>query len=247
MRSGAWVWCVALALLPGMPGVATAQGRLAPLAGWYDVFPQVWFFSAHRFGPPVVGKAKDGRPVYSQTLRYEAATNLVRAFDFTVMRDPAVKTRYAPEALRALDEPPQELKVAGYRAWRWKDGKVVVVLDEDKAVVMTKAPDSVAGFPLQQADKVNWKRIAKALGAPPRTDFTPTVATFRVLAKGAPAAGLDEWCGPAAEVEASKAAPDSYRRTYRLADGSRVVVVGGARIDFVRHETKDGKVVDLVK
>ena len=211
------------------------------------MFPRIWFYSGHRFQPPVVGKTKDGRPVYSQTLRYEAATGLVRAFDFTVMRDPAVKARYAPEALRALGEPPKEFKVAGFRAWRWKDGKVVVVLDEDKAVVITKAPDSVASFPLEQADKVNWKRIARALKAPPRTKFTPTVDTFRVLAKGAPTDRLDEWCGPPAEVKASTAAPGSYRRTYRLADGSRVVVVGGARVEFVRHETKDGKVVDLVK
>jgi hypothetical protein len=245
---------IALAFLLGLPATTSAQGPKKVLAGWYDIIPQVGYFTGTYYQPPEVAKNKDKELVYSQTVRYDAPTSAIRSFDFTLLRDPAIKKSYAPDVLQAMPDHPTETKIGKYRAWKWQEGKegrqrkLVVVLADDRAVIITSVPGSFAFFPMDQADKVDWEKIANALKNPPRTDFTSTVETFRVLTKGSSVAKMYDWCGSPKTFTKEENAPKIYRLTYPLADGSQVVVVSdGGRINAIRHEMKDGKVVDLLK
>ena len=246
-----WGWQLVLAFWLGAAGMTWAQEKGRALAGWFDVYPSIKFGQGLEFQrtyqPLVVRKNDQGETVYSQTVRYEVATGLVRAFDFTLVGDPAVKVRYGAEWLRAQAEPPQEFKAGKYPGWSWPDGRMVVVLGESQAVVIAKAPLSEISFPIEAADTVDWDKIAKALKDPPRTDFKLTVGTFQVFAKGSSTRLLEDWCGHPVEFKLHGGGPGIHQSIYRLADGSRVFDTGGERVESIRHEGKDGRVAELVK
>ena len=80
------------------------------------------------------------------------------------------------------------------------------------------APDTVWESCLTALD---YDRIEKALAAPPRTDFAPTLATFEVFKKGGSTRGLYEWAGPAKTREqVGKKDDERLRWTYAMKDGS---------------------------
>jgi hypothetical protein len=227
---------------------AQGGGKEPALAGWYNLLPP----SQQRLHPmyqhPVVGKTKGGDRTYSQTARFDAMTDLPRSFRVTVARDPAFKTRYGEKATRNSSA---TALVIGKRAgWLWKDGKKVVIpLGEDKAVILETEPYSVPLSLVEYAKTLDYDRIEKALAHPPRTDFTPTLQTFRALKKGDPAGGFYDWAGPAKCYEqVGKKEGERVRWRYSLKDGSKVVVTtAGGKIEAVTYASPEGRTLDLAK
>lgn len=226
-------------------GAARAD-ETPPAAGWYDVIPNLGPLLQPMFGKPEVKETKDGA-AYSQSAHYDMATGLQRSFRITVARDPGFKKQLDRDMLKGVAE---EQALGKRTLWSYKNGrKVVVPLAADKAVILETDPNSEPMPLVDYAKKLDLDRIAKALDNPPRTDFTPTVDTFKVFTKGGPAALLADWCGPATKY-APLGKPDERRArwTYTLRDKTRVAVLtAGAKIESIVHETADGKVVDLLK
>ena len=96
------------------------------------------------------------------------------------------------------------------------------------AVIIETDPNSEPMRVVEYAKSLDYYRIEKALAAPPRTDFVPTLATFEVFKKGNSTRGLYEWAGPAkAREPVGPKGDDRFRWTYPLKDGSKVIVTTG--------------------
>jgi hypothetical protein len=235
-----------LALSPAASPQAVGADR--SLAGWYDLFPPYQKHFRPTYDKPVVAKKEAADTTYSQTARFDLATNLPRAFSATVARDPEFKKRLGREAMKGA--PATALEIGKRTAWVWDDKKKVVVpLGDDKAVLLEVDPHSQPMALVEYAKSLDYDRIEKALAKPPRTDFTPTVETFSVFKKGEGVASLHDWAGVATSREqVGKKEDGRVRWVYSLKGGTSVVVTTAAgAVERIVHEAGDGKVVELLK
>ncbi len=135
------------------------------------------------------------------------------------------------------------------KAWIWNDQrKVVILLGNDKAVLLESEKDSVSMKLVVYAQSLDLDRIEKTLTKPPRTDFRLTTRTFSVFSKGTNVFTSQQWAGLATswEVVGRKQA-ERVRWLYKLEDGSKVIVVSvHGRVDAITHETASGR-VELLK
>src|SRR5262249_55008301 len=128
--------------------------------------------------------------------------------EVTLARDPAFKKRHAEEALRNDPGKPKQVKVGNRTGWLWdlkkeRDkglwptrGRLVVPLGEDRAVIFeAKGQGPWAGGLPEVAKRFGLDRLAKALGAPPRTDFRRRLDDFRALRKGMSYIDVAAWVG----------------------------------------------------
>jgi hypothetical protein len=231
-----------LALLASLPSASRSAERA--LSGWYDIFPTLDPLLSPMFEKPVVGKDD---ATYSQTACYDMATNLPRSFKVTLARAPEFKKQFGEEKLKAAAAPHA---IGKHTAWLWKSGKKLVVpLDEDKAVIFETDPISELMPLLEYAKMTNFDRVAAALANPPRTDFTPTLEIFKAYAKAPTGYPTYDWFGSPAKYEPLGAKGEQRARfTYALKDGTTVTVLArSGRIESIRHETKDGKSEELLK
>jgi len=218
------------------------------LAGWYDLFPPYQKHFYPMYAHPVVGKMKGEDKTYSQTVRFDEATGLVRAFSATVARDPNFKERFSHEAMK--DAPATTSEIGKRTAWVWNDNKKVVVLvGDDKVVLLEVDPNSEGMALVDYAKSLDYDRIEKALAKPPRIDFSLTVETFSVFKKGENVFTLQDWAGIAKSHEqVGKKVDDRIRWVYALKDGTDIVVTTVAwRIEAITHKAADGKLVELLK
>jgi hypothetical protein len=225
----------------------SGENRLA-FAGWYNLFPPTQNHLHPMYNHPVIEKKKGWHSVYSQTAKFDAMTNLPRSFSVAVARDPDFKTRFGRDAMKDLPVTPLEIRKR--TAWVWKDqSRVVVLLSDDKAVLIERDGFSVPMPLVEYAKSLDYDRIEKALDQPPRTDFAPTLQTFSVFKKGGSVIGLYDWAGPAKTHETvGEKEDDRTRWTYSLKDGSNVIVtIAKGKIEAMKHRTADGKFVDLLK
>ena len=225
---------------------APAADKTPAFAGWYDLLPPSGHLVPHS-DHPVVPKPKGGEQRYSQAAHFDAFTGLPRAFTVTLARDPAFKTQHSKDTLKKAATP---LEIGSRTAWVWKgDRKVIVPLGDDTAIIVETDQGSQPMPVVEYAKSLDYDRMEKALAAPPRTDFAPTLATFEVFKKGGSVRGLYEWAGPAKACEPVGAKGDErFRWVYALKDGSKVIVTAaGAKIESATHETADGKSIELLK
>ena len=227
---------------------APAAAKPPAFAGWYDLLPPSNNRLFPQYDAPVVPKPSGDEQRYSQAAHFDALTGLPRAFTVTLARDPAFKTQHSKVALTKSTA--TTLEIGKRTAWVWKgEKKVIVPLGDDTAVVIETDPGSEPMPVVEYAKSLDYDRIEKALAAPPRSDFAPTLATFEVFKKGDSVRGLYEWAGPAKAREPVGAKGDErFRWVYALKDGSKVVVTtAGTKIESATHETVDGKSVELLK
>jgi hypothetical protein len=220
------------------------------LAGWFGVFPEFPIYQ-RTFEAPTVGKGK-APTAYKQTAKYEWTGGALRSLTITLARDPAFKKDHTAEALRQAKPTPKEVTIAKKTGWLTsadKEGvdrslKLVVPLDEDKALIL-EAKGLVTEEDLTaMAGKFDLAAVEKALGQPPRTDFNRSLEAFKALKKGIPLSEVSAWVGDG-DADVGRGI---HVLAYKLSDGSRVLL-GFADVKnllYVKHE-KDGQTVDLVK
>jgi guanyl-specific ribonuclease Sa len=229
-----------LVLLAAAP-LDFAADKNPPISGWYNVFPVISPMSL-KYVHPEIAKGKEAETTYSQSAHYEAATSLPRSFRVTLARDPDFKKKFSIEALKGIAAESQHDRRT---VWTWADRRqVVVVLGDDKAVIITTDPKSVE-LPLgEYIKRFEFDRIEKALAKPPRLERELNAETFAVFVKGASVRGMHEWCGPSKHEWINKETFHS-RWTFSLKDGSTVAAVSlGDQLESLNHQTAD-KTFDL--
>jgi hypothetical protein len=244
------LWCA----LPGAAQDAQpGKDKVKPLAGWPGTFPVMppW---ARTFQQPSL--SADGK-VHSQGVQYEWTGGASKRLVVSLSRSPAVKDQFDPKKLQKDGPPFTELKIGQYPALLWdlrglKDKAVmplqkrlVILLGEDRVLQL----DARGVGPWESLEKLagrfDLEKMAKALDAPPRTDFGRKVEAFRELKKGMSYAAVREWVGDADRDVGS----GIHVMVYDLDDGSRVLLgfPGFEKLIYVKHEVKPGQAVDLVK
>ncbi len=233
-------------------GLRADGPRKSALPGWYGVFPEMLNYARFYEAAAVDPKAKD---VYAQTVRYDWMGNDFRVFTLTLARDPAFKTKYDADTLKAASPAPTEIKVGKYRAWSWElprpagggldkpNSRLAVILGDDR-VLLVEAAGSPRAADFPELSRVDLDRLAAALDRPPLATGT-SLERFRALPKGATYGELVEWVGrPEKDVGSG-----IHIMTYPLDDGSRVTVgtPDFRKVVYVKHEGADGKVTDLLK
>ena len=158
---------LALLLAVALPAVAADPkakdyGTLFPaIGGTYDT----------KIQKPEVGKG-DPPDTYSQTCTYTWTGGRIESITVTFARDPAFKEKYSAEAIKKEKTPPKEVKVGKKKVYLWelpdeKGGRLVVVLGDDKAVIVEQTGSG--------QDLVKWAAkwkvdaMEKALDTPPAT------------------------------------------------------------------------------
>jgi len=212
------------------------------LAGWIDVFPEITGYE-RTFHAPRVDK-KDSS--YSQAVRYLWTGGRIEEVEITLARDAAFEKRYAAERLQQEPMPPTPIKVGDFGGWLWKDQQLVIVLGKDRALVIeSKTPKAFASDFEAFAKRFDLKKCAAALDKAPRTDFARTAETFKALRAGMSLAQVRAWVGDADGDSGS----GIHIMEYALGDGSKILIgfPDFNRLIYVKHRTKDDKVVDLVK
>jgi hypothetical protein len=246
MTTPRFIVAIGLTIVLTVSSSVSAEDKQRPAAGWYEVIPHLGPLLHPTFEQPVVAKSADGSAVYSQSAHYDMATGLIRSFKLTIARDPGFKKQFSAEALKDVAV---EHQMGKRSIWMWKDDrKLVIPLGDDKAAIFELDANSEKLPLFEYAKKLELKRIANALENPPRTEFAPTLETFKVLAKGATVQSLSDWCGQPTKYEPlGKQDERRARWSYALKDKSTVAVVTAAgRIESIVHET-DGKSVELLK
>ncbi len=167
-----------LALLTGLAlgGLVmsdTISNAAETAAGWPGVFPEMTNYQ-RTFTAPVIAKDKSS---YRQTARYDWMGGRFEMLEVTVARDPAFKEKHTPEALKKEKNPPKEVEVGKKKAWLWSmpaepgkldqvTGRLVVVLDADKALIIERKGDGPELT--EMAKHFDLTRVEKALADPPQ-------------------------------------------------------------------------------
>jgi hypothetical protein len=234
---------------------ARAEEKPKPLPGWYNVVPHLFNYDV-RFQAPEVGEGEKPT-VYRQTARFDWMGNDFRSFTVTLARDPAFKEKYAAEALKKDKPAPEETKVGKNAAWLWdlsKEGerkfdkpnsRLVVILAEDKVLIVEAFGSPRAQHWPDLAQGLDLEKLTAALDAPPRTRPRQNADEFGVFGRDVTWNDVSTWMGPPDEDVGS----GIHVLVYKLADGSRVLVgtPDYKRIVYLRHEAKDGTKSDLLK
>ena len=220
------------------------KDKVKPLAGWPGVFPEMTGWQ-RTFQQPEVGK-EDRK--YGQTVKYEWTGGAAKTLEVALTRSPDVKTQFDPKRLAKLPDPPREVKVGKFTAWRWDNRnqwqRLAVVLAEDRVLTLTAHGPGPWEEPELLVERFDLEKLARALDATPRTDFRRTVEAFRRLQKGMSYNLVREWVGDADRDMGS----GIHIMVYELGDDSRVLIgfPGFEKLIYVKH-FKGGKVEDLVK
>jgi hypothetical protein len=236
-------------------GRADEKPKPRPLPGWFNVMPRLLNYDL-RFEAPEVGEGEKPT-VYRQTARYEWMGNDYRIFNVTLARDPAFKEKYAAETVKKDKPAPEETKVGKYAAWSWdlsKEGerkfdkvnsRQVVILAEDKVLIVEAFGSPRAQHWADAAQGLDLEKLAAALDAPPRSKPRSSADEFTVFGRDVTWGDVAAWMGPPDEDVGS----GIHVLVYKLADGSRVVVgtPDYKKVVYLKHEAKDGTKSDLLK
>jgi hypothetical protein len=255
-----WTWFRTPVFVWGVLFCTAADARAATpakpeiLAGWFGVFPELAGYQ-RSFLAPVVAKGK--KPTrYRQTAKYEWTGGAHKLLEVTLARDPLFKKKYATAVLKK-DKKAKPIRLGKRAAWLWHLEKeagnnpakvrirLVLPLAADKVVILEARGlgpwEDLAGL----AKRLNQTAIAKALAAPPRTDFKRTRQAFLRLRKGIPYSEVVPWVGAADRDVGS----GIHVLVYNLADGSRLYL-GFPHFQsmvYARLLDKNGKMRDLIK
>src|SRR5262249_17889590 len=133
-------------LIWGAMSYAAPQPAAKPVAGWFNVFPDLSGYN-RSFLSPEIGVGE--KPVsYRQTARYEWGGNADRLLEVTLARDAAFKQKYAVENLRKEMPAPKEVRFGKRTGWHWQfepragagarplAHRLVVPLGDDKALIV---------------------------------------------------------------------------------------------------------------
>lgn len=146
--------------------IAGAGQHLAPrkevLAGWPGVFPDLPMYQ-RTFKQPEVSKDKK---TYRQKANYQWTGGRLEDNDVTLAKGQPYIKDYTGAALLKNAEPPGMIKVGDFTGWQWKDKKLVVMLGQDK-ILLVEAKFEGNDL-LAFASKFPLKACAKALDNPPR-------------------------------------------------------------------------------
>ena len=151
---------LALLLAPSADPKAKDYGTLFPaVGGTYDT----------KIQKPEVGKG-DPPDTYSQVCTYTWTGGRIETLTVTLARDPAFKEKYSAEAMKKEKAPPKEVKVGKKKAYLWelpdeKGARLVVVLSDDKAVIVEQA--GTGQDLVKWAAKWKVDAMEKALDTPP--------------------------------------------------------------------------------
>jgi hypothetical protein len=252
-------WLPILLLALGTDGpveskpLAKAKPLPASAVGWFGIFPYHLMYGC-RYEVPVIDKKRPPR-VYRQTALYEWTGGRSEAYRVTLARDPAFKEKHAPDALRKLPKPPEEVKVKGdVIGWLWRDDRkvprrILVPLADDKALLAEV--EGMVGAQLgvlKLAQSFDLDRAREALSRPPRRPGPLGLDDFRAIRKGAPYRDVLAWLGAGSFLKSAKDADGNELFTWRLADSTEVrlgLTPGFGRVVYVRHAGAKGKVEDL--
>lgn len=242
-----WIWMGSVATALGVVLLSAAdsdagQDKSAPLAGWLGAFPEIPNYQ-RTFLEPVV--AKDKPPTaYRQAARYEWTGGRLEIIEATLARDPAFKEKHAAGALRKQSPAPKEVKVGKRTAWLWEPNKILVILGEDKALILERKGGGEEM--VKMAGHFDLDRLEKALAGPPRTDFKRTPGAFRDLKKGMSYFEVASWVG-FPEKDAGK--QGAHVLVYQLPDGARALLgfADLSKLDYAKLEGQNGKMEDLIK
>lgn len=237
------LWLVTYLITATILGVNALEGgaeKREPLAGWYGVFPELTNYQ-RKFQPPVINLKN--RSIYSQTASYEWLGGRLETLQVTLARDPAFQTQYAPETIRKQEEAATAVQVRGKDGWLLNRNHLVVMLAEDKALIVRREGDGPDLTEVVQ--RFHLAAIEKALANAPRTSPERSLEHFRGLKRGSSFADLAAWVGmPDRDIGSG-----IHVLVYDLQDGTRVLV-GTAdfqQILYIRHVTRNGKSEELAK
>jgi hypothetical protein len=237
-------------VLAASGGAAGAEPGKPVLAGWPIAFPSLGMYQM-TFAVPALGEGKPPMK-YSQTVVYEWTGGRFEVIEVTLARDPAFKEKFAAATVAKEKDPPKEVTVGKHKGWLWEkeaaafndvSGRLVVLLDADKVLILERKGMGLALTDV--AAKFDLAKLAAVLAQPPRTDFTRTAETFRALKKGMAMEDVWAWAGqPDQDIGSG-----IHIYVYKLPDGGRVLIgtPDTKAVLYVKLETKDGKVEDLVK
>jgi hypothetical protein len=234
--------CVLTTLTALTALAADEPPRPKPLAGWLDVFPELPNY-ARTFEAPTLKPGQEKE--YSQSARYEWTGGAIKSLRIGVVRSEAdARMLLKPEVLRQMTQ----VQVGKQPAWILETPRkvhLVVPLGENRLVLITGEGMITGDEVLRLANTLNYPAIAKALDAPPRTDFTRKKDDFAKLRKGMSLPTVSAWVGDAdADVGSG-----IHVLKYKLPDGGEVLI-GFPEFNsllYVKYQGADGKVEDLVK
>jgi hypothetical protein len=160
--------------VPVLVGLFVAAGAAAaptPGPGWDGVVPELTGY-ARTFEAPRVDKGK--APAYRQVVKYEWTGGALKSLTATLERSPAFKKEHAPARLRGLVPAPREVRLGKKTGWLWAKegggGKLLVPLDDDKALVLEAKGMLIAAELTALAGRFDLEALTAALARPPRTD-----------------------------------------------------------------------------
>ncbi|HYV38468.1 MAG TPA: hypothetical protein VE988_22480 [Gemmataceae bacterium] len=236
-------------------GDPTKQPKKA-LAGWPGLFP---IFNGYDlvFDDARLGGDKK-RQTYRQTAVYHWTGGADRHLHVQIARDADFTKMFTEETMKNNMPKAQKIEIAKQDAWLIEydqklgkkekmptHAKLIVPLGDDHFLLITQVglgpfPESIQTL----AEKFDFQKIKKALENPPDTGTHRTVEAFRQLKKGMSYAEAATWIGTAEKDIGS----GIHIMAYTLDDGSRVMLgfPDFNKLMYVKHEGKDGKVVDLV-
>ncbi|HKB37665.1 MAG TPA: hypothetical protein VKD72_14555 [Gemmataceae bacterium] len=228
-------------------GVREAD-RPAPLAGWVGVFPELPGYQ-RKFQAPEVARGK-APTEYSQTVVYEWTGNDIRAITVSLVRAPKIEKSPPPtrkETLRTLEE----VKVGKWKGWyieykqEEKGPNLWIVLATDRTLHFRWHGLLGKEEMLQLLKRFDLQRAQDESARPPRTDFRRKLEDFRALKKSMSYADVVAWAGDAD----ADAGSGIHIMVYKLSDGSRVLVGTPdlQKVLYIKHESKDGRTLDLGK
>jgi hypothetical protein len=148
-----------------------AEEKPSPVEGWTGIFPELTSY-ARTFEAPVVEKEKDKPVRYHQTAKYLWTGGALKSLTVRLARDPEFKKTHSADAFKKLDPAPKEVKVGKKDAWLSegeKTCKLVILLAEDKALILEGKDMLGKEELLTLAVKFDLARAEEALDKPPQT------------------------------------------------------------------------------
>jgi hypothetical protein len=212
-----------------------------PLAGWPGIFPEVQGY-ARTFEKPTLDK--EGKD-YAQTAAYEWTGGVIKSMRLTAVRS---GRQMDPKGFKGMDKDTLGKRAIWTKEERAGDDvkvKLIVPLDDTRGLII-EARGTVSIEEMKNiAGKLDLDHVKAVLARAPRAEAKRSPEMFKAIAKGMTFDDVRAWAGePEADIGSG-----IHIYTYKLPGGGRVLVgtPDNKKLAYIKHETDDGKVVDLLK